>query len=77
MAESVTGENEAYVGGGAAPRDVCESNAGGEAPKEESSREDIGRPSCEIHGRSCKSKCAAEGRWSARVAAARADAHQQ
>lgn len=51
MAESVTGENEAYVGGGAATR---ESKDGGEAPRDESSRVDIGRPSCEIHGRSCE-----------------------
>lgn len=46
----------------------CESKDGGEAPSEESSREDIGWPSCEIHGRSCESKCAAEGQRLAGVA---------
>lgn len=68
MAESVTGEKAAYVGGGVAPRTGCESKDGGEAPREESSREDIGWPSCEIHGRSCEMKCAAEGQRSAEVA---------
>lgn len=68
VAESVTGEKAANVGGGVAPRIGCESKDGGEAPREESSREDIGWPSCEIHGRSCESKCAAEGQKSAVVA---------